>query len=375
MTNTERLQTLGTFKMHIIRPSWEGGKPNDPENAIEKENGDSFMNGLRDYILTQPEEQHFYDFKIICNDNNEVKSHKIILASQTKYFEGLFRQQKSDQIQLDFHSDAVRPCIRYLYTEDISITGENVQDILVVANYLIIPKIVRICVRYILTNMDVTNSIDILNLGDQFNIPEITRAAKDAISFSLSCVFEDESRLKNTPLHLLKTLLSNENVTLKNSRKVTLKDTQKQLHLEAIATSYCTMTDQMGELEGLLDLIKSLPVTRSKTFESQTFGSFDDRPELIHDFDVRKMDENSLHTVTLKSSIWDGRTVISGMVLKWTDGTTYQCGEGEVTAEYEVPEGEHVSFVYGFAGWYVDNLTFVLSNGKLLGESTEEKET
>ena len=203
--------------MHVLDTS-EGGE----KNVMEKAFDDSFVNGLREYILTQPEEQHFYDFRIVCNDNTEVKCHKIILASQTKYFEGLFRQQRSDQIQLDFQSDAVKTCIRYLYTEDLSITGDNVQDILVVANYLLIPKIVRRCVSYILDNMDISNCIDILNLGDQLNMPEISGEASDAISFSLGSVFEDENNFKNTPLHLFKSLLSNENVTLKNSRKVTM---------------------------------------------------------------------------------------------------------------------------------------------------------
>ena len=193
---------MGTLKMHVLDTS-EG----DEKNVMEKAFDDSFMNGLREYILTQPEEQHFYDFQIVCNDNTEVKCHKIILASQTKYFEGLFRQQMSDQIQLDFQSDAVKTCIRYLYTEDLSITGDNVQDILVVANYLLIPKIVRRCVSYILANMDISNCIDILNLGDQLNMPEISSEASDAISFSLGSVFEDENKLKNTPLHLFKSLL------------------------------------------------------------------------------------------------------------------------------------------------------------------------
>ena len=370
---TLRQQTLGTFKMRILRPCEVEEKPTDSDKGIQKANCDSFINGLREYILTQPEEQHFYDFKIICNDNNEVKSHKIILASQTKYFEGLFRQQKSDQIQLDFQSDAVKACIRYLYTEDISISGDNVQDILMVANYLIIPKIVRLCVRYILANMDVSNCIDILNLGDQFNIPEITHEAKDAISFSFGPVFEDESRLKNTPLHLLKSLLSNENVTLQNCRKVTLKDWQKKQQLADIVRRYCTMTNQIGELDELLDIIGRLPEKRNLNipFASQPFGSPDDRPRLIRDFDVRATtEESSIQTVTLKASIWDGRIVISGISLKWTDGNEDIVGDGEVAAEYEVPEGEHISFVYGFSGWYVDNLTFVLSNGKLLGEST-----
>merc|ERR1712210_323808 len=33
----------------------------------------------------------------------------------------------------------------------------------------------------------------------------------------------------------------------------------------------------------------------------------------------------------------------------------------------EVPEGSHIAFVLGRSGWYVDNLTFVLSTGRVLG--------
>ena len=132
------------------------------------------------------------------------------------------------------------------------------------------------------------------------------------------------------------------------------------------------MTNLTGELEELLDLIGRLPEKWNLNipFASQPFGSPDDRPRHIREFDVRTTEENSIQNVTLNTNIWDGRTVISGIRLKWSDGRDDIVGGGEVAAEYEVPEGEHISFVYGSAGWYLDNLTFVLSNGKLLGEST-----
>ena len=57
---------MGTFKMHVI-------KTYEVDEAMEKSLDYSFISGLREYILTQPEEQHFYDFKIVCNDNIEVK--------------------------------------------------------------------------------------------------------------------------------------------------------------------------------------------------------------------------------------------------------------------------------------------------------------
>ena len=358
---------LGSFEM---QPWLYCEKQRANNNDSPTPTDESFIRSLKDYILNQPEEQHFYDFKIVCSDNIEIPCHKIILASQTKYFEGLFRQQNSDSVRMDFQCHEVRTCIKYLYTEDIKITGDNVQDILVVANYLNIPKVVRTCVRYIRVNMDISNCIDILTLGDQLNIQDISKNVIDSISYSIDDVFKDEGNLKRTPLHLMKAILSNENVTLRHS-KVTLPDSEKKTRLAAIAWKYCTLTSQTGEMEELLALINTLPERRElDTIRFETFGSPADQPRGINTFNLRRKGKHFIQKVTLKTNIWDSRAVVSGLALKWTDGTEDAVGGGEVAAQYVVPDGEHISLVHGHAGWYVDTLTFVLSNGKLLGDKT-----
>ena len=52
----------------------------------------------------------------------------------------------------------------------------------------------------------------------------------------------------------------------------------------------------------------------------------------------------------------------------WSDGTEDAIGYGEVAATLEVPQGEHVSYVVGNFGWYVDSLTIISSSGKPLGQ-------
>ena len=56
------------------------------------------------------------------------------------------------------------------------------------------------------------------------------------------------------------------------------------------------------------------------------------------------------------------------MDILWSDETEDILGSGEVAARLEVPQGEHISFVIGKFGWYVDNLTFISSSGKPLGK-------
>ena len=74
-------------------------------------------------------------------DGAEINSHKIILASQTQYFGALFRQENPDFAKLDFPGDIIKKCVDFLYTEEIDVNGDNVQDVIVFANYVMINEI------------------------------------------------------------------------------------------------------------------------------------------------------------------------------------------------------------------------------------------
>ena len=166
-----------------------------------------FIKNLKAHILNSPEEQHFYDFKIECQDGVEVNCHKIILVSQTKYFEGLFRQQNTDKVKIDFPSDIIRGCIRFLYTREILIDGENVQDLLIAANYLLITEVSSKCISYILNHMDMTNCIDILNFGDSFGISDIVAVAESRIAHNVQHVLNEKEAQKTLPVHLFRSLI------------------------------------------------------------------------------------------------------------------------------------------------------------------------
>ena len=64
----------------------------------------------------------------------------------------------------------------------------------------------------------------------------------------------------------------------------------------------------------------------------------------------------------------DEHCTVGGLDLGWSDGTEDVVGSGEVVASLEVPHGEHISYVVGNFGWYVDNLSFISSSGMPIGE-------
>ena len=79
------------------------------------------------------------DFTIVCAGGGEVicqmlqsssdtvfqiKSHKLILACQSKFFEGFFRRETKDMVMLDFKEEYVRICIAYMVTGEVNLNTE-----------------------------------------------------------------------------------------------------------------------------------------------------------------------------------------------------------------------------------------------------------
>merc|ERR1719450_172077 len=357
--------TVGTFKMTL-----DDQLEDNKEAATDGE----FIKNLKSHILNSPEDQHFYDFKIECQDGVEVNCHKIILVSQTKYFEGLFRQQNSNKVKIDFQSDIIRGCIRFLYTREIVIDGENVQDLLIAANYLLITEVASKCISYILNHMDLSNCVDILNFGDSFGISEIVKTAESRIAFNIQHIMMENEEQKNFPVHLFKSVIRNQNLVLRNKQfNIILPDKEKKEVMLDLVTKYCSEQDiSEKDQENMLTLVKSLEERKSFKSWVQPHFPFGDPPpsnfRSLLTFDccgAGKKFIKKLHLSTRDE--WDGRTLLCGFSITWSDGTESEVGHGNVTATYEVPDGEHVIFVYGWSGWYVDNLSIILSSGKVLG--------
>ena len=79
------------------------------------------------------------DFTIVCAGGHQVfcqmlqvildiifqvKSHKLILASQSKFFEGFFRRESKEMVMLDFKEEYVRICIAYMVSGEVNLDVE-----------------------------------------------------------------------------------------------------------------------------------------------------------------------------------------------------------------------------------------------------------
>ena len=144
---------------------------------------DQFCNNIKLYNK-KSEENQFYDFVIKDKDGAEIRSHKFILASQCEYFAALFRSNPnaSETTFKDFSIDVIKECIEYFYVLELNLTSENVQDVLMFADYITLGEVIAICTDYIIENIDEKNFASVIGLGDR---REMFRLVEAGVFFAL----------------------------------------------------------------------------------------------------------------------------------------------------------------------------------------------
>ena len=105
------------FQMDFEEPAQNRSKP-----SIEERSAIMFGN-FRSFFTNQASlADDLSDFTIVCTGTNKViKSHRLILASQSKFFEGFFRRETKDIVNLDFKEAYVRKCINYMVTGGVDL--------------------------------------------------------------------------------------------------------------------------------------------------------------------------------------------------------------------------------------------------------------
>lgn len=81
-------------------------------------------------------------------DGVDFKAHKAVLAACSVYFRTLFLDQK-DVVHLDISNAAgLGQVLEFMYTAKLSLSSQNVEDVLAVANFLQMQEIVNACSAY-----------------------------------------------------------------------------------------------------------------------------------------------------------------------------------------------------------------------------------
>ena len=183
----------------------------EPKNA-EIEN--TMFAQIRQYFLSNRD--HLSDFDIICKSSAVIKSHKIILATQSKYFEGLFRTESAEKVSLEFDASVIKLCVEFMYTARCEVDDGNVQDILEAANYLGITCLVELAAAYIAKNIDISNCVEIAKLSSCIDSKILSSSILTFLVDNFQFLVDDiDDKVYDLPAKVFRNILDSDNVTMK----------------------------------------------------------------------------------------------------------------------------------------------------------------
>lgn len=173
----------------------------DP-NAIKEELRLFQSTLLQDGLKELLNENKFVDCTLKVGDRS-FPCHRLIMAACSPYFREIFFTEDGKEVEntKEVVLDDVNPSIldmivQYLYSAEIDLTDDNVQDIIAVANRFQIPSVFTVCVNYLQKKLSLSNCMAIFRMGLVLNCPRLAVAARNFIADRFELLYKDEEFLK-----------------------------------------------------------------------------------------------------------------------------------------------------------------------------------
>ncbi|XP_042352970.1 kelch-like protein 40a [Plectropomus leopardus] len=161
---------------------------------------------LQDGLCDLLENDKFVDCVLKIQDK-KFPCHRLVLAASSPFFKAMFlsdleESKKREIVLKDVEPGVMGMILRYLYTSDINLTEQNVQDIFMVANMYQIPSIFSVCVSFLQEKLVLGNCLAIFRLGLLLDCPRLVLAARDFICERYQIVVRDQDFLQLGPSEL-----------------------------------------------------------------------------------------------------------------------------------------------------------------------------
>lgn len=163
---------------------------------------------LQDGLKELLSENKFVDCTLKVGDRS-FPCHRLIMAACSPYFREVFftedgkeAESPKEVVLEDVNPSVLNMIVKYLYSAEIDLTDDNVQDIMAVANRFQIPSVFTVCVNYLQKKLSLSNCMAVFRLGLVLSCPRLAVAARNYIADRFELLRQDEEFLKLAPHEL-----------------------------------------------------------------------------------------------------------------------------------------------------------------------------
>lgn len=178
---------------------------------------------LQDGLCDLLENDKFVDC-VLKIKGKEFPCHRLVLAACSSYFRAFFQSDVEESKKREVVLDEVEPgvmgmILRYLYTSNINVTEQNVQDVFAVANMLQIPSIFTVCVSFLQKRLSLSNCLAIFRLGLMLDCPRLAISARNYACERFHLISRDEEFFQLTASEVA-AILSSDNLNVETENTV-----------------------------------------------------------------------------------------------------------------------------------------------------------
>ena len=123
---------------------------------------------------------------VIRVGDEKIKAHKAILASCSPFLRAMFTINMKESQENEIELKEVKPevlglMVRYMYTGEVEVTIDNVQDVLAASNMLQLLDLKQACSSFLRHHIDANNCLGIWTFSEMHDCAELMQEAEDYI--------------------------------------------------------------------------------------------------------------------------------------------------------------------------------------------------
>ena len=149
--------------MSVVERNWQTTRPAIRERSKFMFNNDLFSD-VKFVVQTAAQGE--------SESKQVIPAHKFVLSISSPVFEAMFYgelAETTDSLELpDCEYDSLLELFRYMYSDEVNLSGSNVMGVLYLAKKYMVPSLADKCMEYLEGNVDATNVFSILSCAQKY---------------------------------------------------------------------------------------------------------------------------------------------------------------------------------------------------------------
>ena len=199
-----------------------------------------------------------------------IPAHKFVLSIGSPVFEAMFYGELAeprDSIELpDCEYESLLELFRYMYSDEVNLSGSNVMGVLYLAKKYIVPSLAEKCTEYLQNNLDPSNVFSILPTAEKYEEKELLDRCWKVVDKETKAAVKSDG-FATIERSLLEAVVSRDSLTIQEFDlfKVVDQWATKECEKQGLAANVKLKRRILGE-----EIIKAIrfPVMKEKEFAS-----------------------------------------------------------------------------------------------------------